>query len=108
MTDQTPVIDPGPAVADPPGFFTREAQRFLPRAEHAEAEAGHIAAEVQAAIQDHAGTVFDVAGDGVALLKLIDPGDAVLASAAAAFLPKLLAMAESAARVAGAALKAAS
>jgi hypothetical protein len=51
--------------------------------------------------------VVDVAGDGVALLKLIDPGDAALASAAEAFLPKLLAMAESAARVAGAALKAA-
>jgi hypothetical protein len=97
-----------PPEADLPaaeGPITRVADWFRDHGGHAGAGAGHIAADIGVALQDHAGTVFDVAGDGVALLKLIDPADAALASAAAAFLPKLLGMAESAARVAAAALK---
>ena len=106
MTDSSqPVIDPGPAVVNPPGFFTREAERLLPGARHAEADAGHLAADVKAALQDHAGQVFDVAGDCGQLLRLIDPADAALAAAAEALLPKVLAMAERAAALASATLK---
>jgi hypothetical protein len=101
VTDQAP--EPAPVAAEGP--ITHVADWFRDHGGHAEAEAGHIAADISVALQDHAGTVFDVAGDGVALLKLIDPADAALASAAAAFLPKLLGMAGSAARVAAAALK---
>jgi hypothetical protein len=102
---QPPVIDPGPATADPPGFFTREAERFLPGVRHAEAEAGRIAGDVSTALQDHAGTVFDVAGDVFGVLKLIDPADAPLIAAAEALVPKVLAMVEKATALAQGALK---
>jgi hypothetical protein len=101
-----------PESASPPlpepdqgGFFTREFGKILPHAERTEAEAGQVAADVKAALQDHAGTVFDVSGDVLAVLKLIDPADAPLAAAAGALLPKVLAMAEKAAALASAALK---
>ena len=96
-----------PPVQDEGGFFSRAAEHVFPHLEHAEVEAGHIATDVRAALQDHAGTVFDVAGDAIALLKLIDPADAALFAAAEAFLPKVLAMTEKAAALASAALKAA-
>lgn len=105
MTTPEQPASPAAPAAPQPGFFTREAERLLPRAEHAEADAGHLAADVKAALQDHAGTVFDVAGDCVQLLKLIDPADAALAAAAEALLPKVLAMAERAAALASATLK---
>ena len=107
MTSQAPEpATPVPAAEpDQGGFFTREFGKILPRAEHAEADAGHLAADVKAALQDHAGQVFDVAGDALQLLKLIDPADAALAAAAEALLPKVLAMAERAAALASATLK---
>ena len=63
MTTPEQPASPAAPAAPQPGFFTREAERLLPRAEHAEADAGRLAADVKAALQDHAGTVFDVAGD---------------------------------------------
>lgn len=105
MTTPEQPASPAAPAAPQPGFFTREAERLLPRAEHAEADAGHLAADVKAALQDHAGQVFDVAGDALQLLKLIDPADAALAAAAEALLPKVLAMAERAAALASATLK---
>ena len=105
MTTPEQPASPAAPAAPQPGFFTREAERLLPRAEHAEADAGHLAADVKAALQDHAGQVFDVAGDALQLLSLIDPADAALAAAAEALLPKVLAMAERAAALASATLK---
>lgn len=103
----TTPVDPGPAKPPEPGFFERAAEHLLPRAEHAEAEAAHIAADVLAAFQDHAGTVFDVAGDCLLLLRLIDPADAALFAAASALVPKVLAMAEKATALAQSKLPAA-
>jgi hypothetical protein len=104
---EPPVTDPGPAHPDAPGFFTREAQRLLPHIEHAEAEAGHIAAEVQAALQDHAGTVYGVADGFLTVLKMIDPADAALFTAASALVPKVFAMVEKATALAQSKLPAA-
>ena len=103
----TTPVDPGPAKPQEPGFFSREAQRLLPHAERAEAEAGRIAADVLAAIQDHAGQCFDVAGDALLLLRLIDPADAALFATASALVPKVLAMVEKATALAQAKLPAA-
>jgi hypothetical protein len=96
-----------PAAASAPGFFERMAEHLVPHAEHAGAEAGTIAADVKAALTDHASEVFDVSGDLLALLKLVDPADAALAEAVAALVPKVVSMASSAASIASAALKAA-
>lgn len=98
MTEQAAAPEPASAEPAPPGFFTRLEDKILPRAE---ADAARITIDVAAAVQAHAGQVFDVAGDVLALLKLVDPADAALASSAAALLPKVLGMAESAAKVAG-------
>jgi hypothetical protein len=101
MSEPVPESPPEPAE---PGFFTRTAEHLLPHLEHGEAEAGHIAADVNAALRDHAGVVFDVAGDFFAVLKLIDPADAPLAAAAEALLPKVLQMVEKATALASATL----
>lgn len=102
----TTPVDPGPAKPPEPGFFSREAQRLLPHVQHAEAETGRIAADVLAAIQGHAGQVYDVAGDCIKLLELIDPADAPLFAAASALVPKVLAMVERATALAQAKLPA--
>lgn len=107
MTDTAP--EPiAKTPVDPPeggGFFTREWDRLRGPAGHAEADAGRIAADVGTMLRDHAGTVFDVAGDVVQLAKLIDPADAPVLAALDVLVPKVLAMAENAARIAQAALK---
>jgi hypothetical protein len=92
--EQQPPIDPGPAHPAEPGFFERAAEHILPHLEHAEADAAYITAGVAAALQDHAGTVFSVAADVFTVLKLIDPADAALFTAASALVPKVLAMVE--------------
>jgi len=92
----------GAPVPQPPGFFEREIGKILPRAE---ADAAEAAADVATALRDHAGTVFDVAGDVIAVAGYVDPADATLLAALDALVPKVLAMAESAASVAGAAMR---
>ena len=102
---ETAVPEAAPPAQGEPGFFERQIERVLPRAEAAEGEVAHIAADVKAALQDHASTVFDVSGDLMALLKLVDPADAPLAAAVQALVPKVLTMAGTAASLASAALK---
>jgi|HubBroStandDraft_6_1064221.scaffolds.fasta_scaffold1518704_1 hypothetical protein len=98
-----------PASPVPPhqGPLEHLAARFLPHAEavihDAEAEGLKLTAEFSAALQGHAGEVFDIAGDVMGLLKVIDPGDAVAVEALAALIPKAVAVAGSAARLAQAA-----
>lgn len=91
-----PILPPPPPVPPAPaagtGFFTRMEEKILPHAEHLEADVAHVIADAGTAIQDHAGTVYDVSGDVLALLRMIDPADAPLAAAAEALLPKVFAM----------------
>ena len=105
MTETSQAAVPAPAAPAAPGYFERLEDKILPHARHAEADVSSWAADIRAALQDHAGSVFDVAGDVVQLAKLADPADASLFAALDALVPKVLAMAESAARIAGAALK---
>jgi hypothetical protein len=103
MTETSPEpASPPPAAGGP---LTRAENWFRGHAGHAEADAAAFAADVSTALRDHAGTVFDVAGDVVQLAKLADPADAPLFAALDALVPKVLAMAESAARIAQGALK---
>jgi hypothetical protein len=105
--EQSP--EPGTKEAvEPPeggGFFTRLEDRFVPHAEHAEADVSTWAADVSTALRDHAGTVFDVSGDLMSLVKLIDPADAPLFAAAEALVPKVYAMVQKATALAQGALK---
>jgi hypothetical protein len=87
------------------GFFGRELGKILPHAQHAEADAAAFAADVSTALRDHAATVLRGTADAMDVLRLIDPADAALFAEAEALVPRLLGMAESAARIAGAALK---
>lgn len=89
---------PAPAQAEQHGGFISTAESWLHRAETAPA-----AARLISAVRDHAGVVFDVAGDAVTVLKLINPADAAAVTAAEAFLAKVLTMTESAAQIASAA-----
>lgn len=92
MSDPTapdPVPVPPPAA---PGFFTRAEEKILPHFEHAEADAAGFIASAGTDIQDHAGTVYEVAAGIFGVVKLIDPADAPLAAAAEALVPKVLAM----------------
>lgn len=100
MSDE-PLAAP-PAATDHPGYFQRAEQAVEHLIEHPAAMlvgAARIAPEIAAAARDHAGTVFDVAGDILAVLKVIDPQDAAAIEAAEVLVPKVLAMAESAARI---------
>lgn len=84
-----------PAPESPPeqgGFFTRAEHALLPHLEHGEAEAEHVLADAAALARDHAGQVYSIAGELMTVLKLIDPADAALFTAAEAFLPKLFAL----------------
>ena len=94
-----------PPAQDDGGFFIKAAEHLLPHLEHAEADAGRIAADVSAALREHAGTVFNVSSGILGMLKMIDPADASLFAAAQALEPKVYAMAEKAAALAAAALK---
>lgn len=98
---ETPAQPPAPPAvpAEPAqaGFFERIAEH-LPHSGHAAADGAVFAEDVKAAIKAHAGTCFDVAGDVLQLLELADPGDA----AAEELAGKVLAMAGSAAKIAGA------
>jgi hypothetical protein len=98
-------ISPDPPAGTEPGFFPRLEDRVLPHAQHAEAGAAAFAADVSTALRDHAATVLRGTADAMDVLRLIDPADADLFAEAEALVPRLLGMAESAARIAGAALK---
>lgn len=98
---------PAPPAAQPapqPGFIGRLEEKILPHAEAAAATAKTITAELSAGIQEHSGVAWDVAGDVVNLLKVIDPNDDAAVAALAALLPKAVTLAASAARIAGAVL----
>ena len=105
MTETATAVATGSADAPEGGFFSRELGKILPHAQHAEADVSAWAADVSAALRDHAATVLRGTADAMDVLKLIDPADAELFAAAEALVPRLLGMAESAARIAGAALK---
>lgn len=96
---------PAPPAAPAEGFFgraERAVEHVLPHPAAVVLEdAARIATEVAAAVKDHAGVVFDVAGDVLAVLKVVDPADAPAIAAAQVLVPKVLAMAESAAKIAG-------
>ena len=85
MTDTVPE----PAA---PGFFERVKDEILPHAEHAGADVARIVIAAGGDIQDHAGAVYDLSADVLALVKMIDPADAALAAAGAALIPKVLAV----------------
>jgi hypothetical protein len=71
---------------------------------HADADAVTLVGDLRAELTDHAGQVLDVAGDALALVKLIAPQDAALAESLDAFITKVLTMAQSAAKIAATAL----
>lgn len=99
--DQPPApaaVTPPPAQAPQHGNLITTAEGWLHRAETSPATTRFISA-----VRDHAGVVFDVAGDAVTILKLINPADAAAVTAAEAFLAKVLTMTESAAQIASAA-----
>ena len=104
---ETPPEGTAPEGGEEEGFLERAAGHLLPHLEHAEAEAGHISAEVRAELQEHAVTVFGVAGEVLSVLKAVDPADAALFAAAGALVPKVYAMVEKAAVLAQGALKSA-
>lgn len=93
-TPQAPAPPAAPAEPPQPGFFERAAGHVFP---HGHPAAAAVPGELKAAFRDHAGTVFDVAGD---VLALLGTGGADQADAAV-LAPKVLAMAEGAARLAG-------
>jgi hypothetical protein len=71
---------------------------------HAGTDAATLAGDLRAEIADHAGQVLDVAGDALALVKIVAPQDAAAAAAVEAFVAKVLTMAQSAAKLASTAL----
>jgi hypothetical protein len=73
---------------------------------HGEGDAAKVATALQSALQDRSGEILDVAGDFIAMAKLVDPAAGPLADSVQALLPKVLAMAENAARDTRAALSA--
>ena len=101
-----PAAPAAPAVPAPQheGPLERFWDRVTPRAQAAETEAKTLTAEFAAAVQDHSGVAFDVAGDIVQLLHAIDPNDDHAVAAVAALLPKAVALAGTAAKLAGAVL----
>jgi hypothetical protein len=103
MSEPVPEPEPpAPVPASPqPGFFTRLKDDVLPHAEHAEADIATGIGDVASALEDHAGTILDITAEAVAVLKLADPADAVLFSAIAALVPKVLDMAVKAKTIAG-------
>jgi hypothetical protein len=95
-TSQAPA--PVPAAAPPatPAEHQSVFEKLTEPFHHA--QAAPVPAELKAAIRAHAGEVFDAAGDVLAMLGTADPADA----GAAALAGKVLAMAASAAKIAGA------
>jgi hypothetical protein len=101
MSENTAPEPAAPAQGEP-GFFERAVEKVLP---HAEVKAPSITGDVKGALTGHASSVFDVAGDLLALTRIIDPADAAAVLAVEALVPKVLAMAANAAGLASAALK---
>lgn len=89
MTDQ-PAETPAPAPAAHESLGHRLGDLFHREAPFAQEAAAAVAPEVKAAIRAHAGNLFDLAAD------------AVKSPEAAALLPKMFALVEEGARIAGA------
>lgn len=98
MTEPAPdtaAMPPGPLLPPPPALPSQHESltaRIGGWIRHAEADAPAVTADLKAAFRDHAGQVFDLAGD---LVKLESPE-------AAALMPRIFALVEDAARLAGA------
>jgi hypothetical protein len=72
---------------------------------HGEQDAAALAARIpgiETDIRDHAGQVFDVASTALNIAKMINPADAAAVTAIEAFVGKVLGLAQSAAKIAGA------
>jgi hypothetical protein len=95
---------PKPATPAAPPAHETLGQRIGGWFDHGEQDAAKLAAGFQSLLQDRSGEALDVAGDFLALVKLVDPAAAPLASSVQALLPKVLSMAENAARDARTAL----
>ncbi len=105
MTEPAPESPPEPAPPAAEGPLGHAADWFRSHAGHAEAEAGHIAADIATGLREHAGIAFEVSSGILGILRMLDPADAPLIAAAEALEPKVYAMAEKAAALAAAALK---
>ena len=105
MTEPAPESPPEPAPPAAEGPLGHAADWFRSQAGHAEAEAGHIAADIATGLREHAGIAFEVSSGILGILRMLDPADAPLIAAAEALEPKVYAMAEKAAALAAAALK---
>jgi len=110
MSEQAPeTVASGTEGAHELGPLARLTERITGHAEaivhEAEAKAATLADDLKAAVQSHASSVFDVAGDLLKALAVIDPADATAMSAISALVPKVLAMAGSAAQVASTVLR---
>jgi hypothetical protein len=90
------------ATTAPPGPIERFEERI---AGHAEAEAADLSAALKTTLQDHAGAVLDVSADFLKIVAVLDPADATATAAMSALVPRVLAMASSAAQLASTALK---
>ena len=106
----TPTSGPAPVPVTSTALPPRESlgQRVGDFFRHGEADAEAVIASVpgfSAAVRAHAGVVFDVAGDVLALAKIADPAIspalAPVSAALSALEAKVLAMAQSAAQMAG-------
>jgi hypothetical protein len=95
-----------PAAGTPAAPASRETlgQRVGDFFHRAETDAAAIDAGLRAELTAHASQVLDVAGDALAVVKLIAPQDAGAAEAADAFIAKVLGMVQSATAIAGKAL----
>lgn len=109
MSEQAPETTPAaaPPAAGEPGPITRLAEKFHLGGELHAAE--HVVATVATDVQTLAGhhsAIFAVVAEMLHLVEVLDPADAPAIAAAEALLPKLFAMAASAAAAGSVSLKA--
>ena len=106
MPDTTAPAATPPAPPAAPAGTPRESlgQRVGDFFHRADQDAIVVTADLKAELTDHASQVLDVAGDALAVVKLIAPQDAGAAEAVDAFIAKVLSMVQSATQIAGKAL----
>lgn len=97
----TTVTAPSPTASASHETLGQRVGDFFHRADQ---DAITVTADLRAELTDHASQVLDVAGDALAVVKLIAPQDAGAAEAVDAFIVKVLSMVQSATQIAGKAL----
>ena len=106
---ETPTAPATPVPPSQPGpigrLVERVEARFDPDVKRVEQAAAGLTDAAKAFLTDHASTVYDVTGDLIGAIKLIDPSDTAALAAFQALLPKVVAVAGNVSDLLEAALK---